>query len=147
MTTAPQIWQLDELEDEILAALARGASGDGQVIDGRALAVKASPACRNSTSIVMGTAACPPGGFQTPRHSHHAEEIAVFLSGRGTVEIEGVRYPVRAGTVLLTPSGASHVSYSEDPQEPLVVLWFYAPPGSEVRWIEPEKHATAGYFG
>ncbi len=144
--TPPQVWQLDDLKREILEALAKGKFGDGQVIDGRALAVKASPEKANSSRIIMGMAACPPS-FATPPHSHDADEIAVFLSGRGSVEIEGVRYPIGPGTVLLTPSGADHTTYSEDPEEPLVVFWLYAPPGSELRWIHPDQHATSGHAG
>ncbi len=138
-------WQLDELASEILAALRSGGAGDGKVIDGRALAVKASPMRENSSKITVGTAALPPD-FRTRPHSHDAEEVAVFLSGAGRVEIDGIPHPVRRGTVLLTPAGTVHVTVS-DPGEPLVVLWFYAPPGSEARWVEPEKHPTAGHAG
>ena len=69
-------WQLDELAGEILEALRSGGSGDGKVIDGRALAVKASPMRENSTKITVGTAALPPG-FSTRPHSHDAEEPSV----------------------------------------------------------------------
>jgi hypothetical protein len=72
------LWQLDDLKDEILEALEQGAAGDGKLIDGRALAVKASPARANSTHLVVGTAALPPS-FKTLPHSHEADEIAVFL--------------------------------------------------------------------
>src|SRR5438552_3598241 len=75
-------WQLDDLAAEILGALASGGSGDGKVIDGRALAVKASPMRENSSKITVGTAALPPD-FSTRPHSHDAEEVAIFLSGSG----------------------------------------------------------------
>ena len=136
-------WDLEALRAEILEALRQGAAGDGQVIDGRALAVKASPMKGNASKIVVGTAALPPG-FSTRPHSHEAEEVAIFLSGSGTVDIDGVAHRVRAGTVLLTPSNAPHVTHSDPGEEHLVVLWFYAPPGSEARWIEPDRHETAG---
>lgn len=139
-------WTLEELTAEALAALADGESGDAKRIDGRALAVKASPMRGNSEHIVTGMAALPPG-FTTRAHSHSAEEIAVFLSGNGRVEIDGVAHAVAAGTVLVTPSDLVHVTHNESADEPLVVLWFYAPPGSEARWVEPEKHETAGHAG
>ena len=63
-----------------------------------------------------------------------AEEVAVVLSGVGNVEIDGVDYPVREGTVLVTPSNSTHVTTSDD-SGPLVILCFYSPPGSEVRWL------------
>jgi mannose-6-phosphate isomerase-like protein (cupin superfamily) len=144
--TRPKLWSLEELKSEVLEALDRGGAGDGRLIDGRVLAVKASPVRGDSTHLIMGTAALPPT-FQTLPHSHEADEVAIFLAGRGAVEIEGERYPVEAGSVLLTPSGAEHVTISEDPEERLVVLWFYAPPGSELRWIEPERHQTYGHAG
>ena len=139
---APQ-WQLDDLIAEALDGLARGESGDAKRIDGRALAVKASPMRGNAVHITTGMAALPPG-FTTKAHSHAAEEIALFLRGSGTVDIDGVAHRVSAGTLLVTPSDLVHVTHSDPGDAPLIVLWFYAPPGSEARWIEPERHATAG---
>lgn len=140
-------WKLDDLESEAMETLRTGqAYRDAKLIDGRVLAVKASPLRQNSSKIVMGTAALPPG-FMTRSHSHEAEEVAVILSGSGAVDIDGVRHPVAAGTVLLTPSNAVHVTHADAGGPPLVILWFYAPPGSEARWVEPEKHETAGHAG
>lgn len=136
-------WQLDDLRAEISEALSTGASGDARLIEGRAIAVKASPFRANSTRIVVGTSALPPGFVTTP-HSHEAEEVAVFLSGSGTVEIDGVANRVAAGTVLLTPSNAVHVTYSDPGSTPLVALWFYAPPGSEARWLELAEKGVGG---
>jgi quercetin dioxygenase-like cupin family protein len=132
-----QQWQLDDLKTEILKTLETGAStGDANLIDGRALAVKGSPLKASSSEIVVGTAALPPG-FHTKPHSHAAEEIALVLEGRGVVEISGVPYPVGPGTLLLTPPNAPHVTHSDPQGPPLLILWFYAPPGSEQRWIPP----------
>jgi quercetin dioxygenase-like cupin family protein len=139
-------WTLDELIAEALAGLADGEAGDAKRIDGRALAVKASPMRGNSEHIVTGMAALPPG-FSTRAHSHSAEEVAVVLRGSGRVDIDGVAHPVSVGTVLVTPSDLVHVTTSDPGSEPLVVLWFYAPPGSEARWVEPERHDTAGPAG
>ncbi len=139
-------WTTEELTAEALAALAEGESGDAKRIDGRALAVKASPMKGNSEHIVTGMAALPPG-FSTRAHSHSAEEVLVVLQGGGTVEIDGVAHPITQGTVLVTPSDLVHVTHNGSETDPLVVLWFYAPPGSEARWVEPEKHETAGHAG
>jgi gentisate 1,2-dioxygenase len=139
-------WQIDDLIAEALAGLEHGEAGDAKRIDGRALAVKASPMKGNSEHIVTGVAALPPG-FSTRAHSHSAEEVAVFLRGSGRVDIDGVRHPVSAGTILITPSDLVHVTHSDPGGEPLVVLWFYSPPGSEARWVEPERHETAGHAG
>ena len=139
-------WQLDALMAEGLAALELGESGDAKRIDGRALAVKASPMRDNSQHMVVGTATLPPG-FSTRAHSHPAEEVAVVLRGSGRVDIDGVSHPIRPGTVLVTPADLVHVTHSDAGDEPLVVLWFYAPPGAEARWVEPDKHDTAGPAG
>lgn len=139
-------FHFDELIAEVLAGLETGESGDAKRIDGRALAVKASPIKGNSEHIVTGMAAVPPG-MSTRAHSHSAEEIAVVLRGSGSVDIDGVNHPLTTGTVLVTPADLVHVTNSDAGVEPLVVLWFYAPPGSEARWVEPEKHETAGHAG
>ncbi len=133
-----QVWHIDELTTEILRSLRSGKpSGDVNLVDGRALAVKASPAKDNSSEIVVGMAALPLG-FQTKLHSHAAEEVALVLGGRGVIEVSGVRHEIRPGTLLLTPSNAPHVTYSDTDGPPLVILWFYAPPGSEQRWMPPK---------
>lgn len=146
MTGAPfaPTWNLDELITEGLEGLARGEAGDAKRIDGRALAVKASPMKDNSKHIVLGTATLPPG-FSTRAHAHSAEEVAVVLRGSGWVDIAGVRHRLATGTILLTPSDLVHVTHSDPGDTPMVVLWFYAPPGSEARWVEPDKHETADH--
>ncbi|HYM84404.1 MAG TPA: cupin domain-containing protein [Candidatus Dormibacteraeota bacterium] len=136
-------WDLAALQTQALAALRAGGQDDAKLIDGRILAVKASPMLGNSSQIVVGTACLPPG-FATRAHSHEAEEVSMILAGSGRIEIDGVAHPVSAGTIVLTPANAVHVTHSEG-SEPLVVLWFYAPPGSEARWVEPDKHETAGH--
>ena len=127
-------WTFDELVAEVLAGLADGESGDAKRIDGRALAVKASPMKGNSEHIVTGMAAVPPN-FSTPAHSHSAEEIAVVLQGDGHVDIDGVAHPLNKGTILVTPADLVHVTHNDSDTETLVVLWFYAPPGAEARWV------------
>lgn len=146
MSQVGSSWQIDDLVAEVLEALQVGASGDGKRIDGRALAVKASPIRGNSSRLVVGMAALPPD-FSTLSHSHEAEEVAFAISGSGWVEIDGVPYPLRQGTVLVTPSGAVHITHADSGHDPLVLFWLYAPPGSEARWIDPERHQTSGHAG
>lgn len=124
---------VSELTAEVLHALEHGDSGDARLHDGRVIAVKTTPARGNASAIVVGAAALPPG-YSTPAHHHESEEVAVILSGAGNVAIDGEDYPVREGTVLVTPSNSTHVT-TADESGPLVILWFYSPPGSEVRWL------------
>jgi quercetin dioxygenase-like cupin family protein len=130
---APATWTFEDLRQEIVTSLAQGGFGDGRIVDGRTVAVKASPARGNSAKIVIGTAALPPG-YRTPPHSHDAEEVAVVLSGGGGIDIDGVEHPVEAGSVVLAPANSQHATFAH-PDTELVVLWFYAPPGSEARWL------------
>ena len=137
MTEIPK-WTLSGLTERIEKTLAGNSGGDGRLIEGRAMAVKASPELGNSAKIVMGTSSLPPD-FATVPHSHGAEEVAVILSGSGWVDIDGVSHPMEEGTVLFTPSNSPHQTHSGP--EGLTVLWFYAPAGSEVRWLDGEDTA------
>ena len=137
MTEIPK-WTFSGLTERIERTLAGNSGGDGRLIEGRAMAVKASPELGNSAKIVMGTSSLPPD-FATVPHSHEAEEVAVILSGSGWVDIDGVSHPMEEGTVLFTPSNSPHQTHSGP--EGLTVLWFYAPPGSEVRWLAGEDTA------
>lgn len=134
MTEAPS-WMVADLAEEIERALAEGGAGDGRIVEERAAAVKASPERGNSSKIVMGTSALPPN-FSTVPHSHEAEEVSVILSGGGRVDIGGDSHPLEKGMVLFTPSDIPHQTHSGP--EGLTVLWFYAPPGSEARWLAPD---------
>lgn len=130
---APTSMTFAELTEEALRALAEGGHGDARLHDGRVVAVKTTPLKNNGSAIVVGTAALPPG-YRTPPHSHEAEEVAIIIAGSGGVDIDGVEFPVEVGTVLVTPSNSTHATFADE-SGPLVVLWFYAPPGSEGRWL------------
>ena len=97
--------------------------------------VRASPELGNSDKIVMGTSALPPH-FSTVPHSHEAEEVAVVISGSGWMDIEGKSHSMEEGTIVFASSNLPHQTHSGP--DGLTVLWFYAPPGSEVRWLEPD---------
>ena len=128
-------WTISELAAEVEKVLAKGIAGDGPLIEGRAMKVKASPELGNSDKIVMGTAALPPH-FSTVPHSHEAEEVALAISGSGWVDIDGKAHPMKEGTVVFASSNLPHQTHSGP--DGLTVLWFYAPPGSEMRWLAPD---------
>jgi quercetin dioxygenase-like cupin family protein len=132
-TYRPTKLTFDQLKGEVLDALSGVEGGDARLHDGRVIAVKTTPLKGNGSDIVVGAAALP-AGYRTPPHSHPAEEVAVFLSGSGGVDIDGEIFSVSEGTVLVTPTNSEHITFADD-DGPLVVLWFYAPPGSEARWI------------
>ena len=128
-------WTISQLAAEVEEVLTKGIAGDGRLIEGRAMKVRASPELGNSDKIVIGTSALPPH-FSTVPHSHEAEEVAVAISGSGWLDIDGKSYPMETGTVVLAASNLPHQTHSGP--DGLTVLWFYAPPGSEVRWLEPD---------
>lgn len=129
---APRVWNHDELVRVGLAALASGGAPGAPLIDGRVLSIRATPANGTSTHMAVGVSVLP-SGYSTPPHEHEAEELATVLSGSGSITIDGVDHPVVPGDVVLTPSRSVHLT-SAGPDGPLVVLWVYAPAGSEERW-------------
>lgn len=134
---APTEFRISALQGEILAALQKDEGfGDGRKVEGRAIAVRASPRCGNARHIVVGTSALPPG-YRTPPHRHASEEVVVVVSGSGGVDIDGTVLRVEEGSVLVTPVNSKHSTFADE-GEPLVILWFYAPPGSERRWLSRE---------
>jgi quercetin dioxygenase-like cupin family protein len=129
-------WQFGTLEDKGLAHL-RGASSGMHDVEGRFMEVLASPAIGNATRLAVGFSALPPG-FAVPEHSHEAEEVAIVLRGSGVVTIDGEDHPISAGTALLHPARSVHATVADRGSE-LLVLWIYAPAGSEERWLESAR--------
>lgn len=108
----------------------------GRWVNGRIVAVLASPELSNATDVAVGVSVLR-AGASTPRHQHRAEEVAVILSGQGVIEIGTQQVTVRAGAVVRTPPHVPHLTRAADGQ-PLQVLWIYAPAGSESRWLQDE---------
>jgi quercetin dioxygenase-like cupin family protein len=136
----PTRMDFEELKTEALRALDEGGSGDWRMHDDRAVAVKTTPLKGNGSAMAVGVSALPPG-YRTPPHSHAAEEVAVVISGSGGIEIGDEVFEVAEGTVLVTPSNSTHSTYS-DSSSSLVILWVYAPPGSEERWLADRATAV-----
>lgn len=103
-------------------------------VNGRVIAVLASPELQNAISYATGVSIVPPG-TSTPWHSHKAEELALIVKGKGVISIGHDHIEVIAGDVVRTPPGIKHQTVAGDDSE-LVVFWVYAPPGSETRWFD-----------
>jgi quercetin dioxygenase-like cupin family protein len=129
---APRVWTHDEIVRVGLAALEAGGAPGAPLIDGRVLSIRATPTNGTSSHMAVGISVLP-SGYSTPPHEHEAEELATVLSGAGSITIDGVELPVGPGSVVLTPSRSVHLT-TAGPDGPLVVLWVYAPAGSEERW-------------
>ena len=105
----------------------------GAWVNGRIVAVLGSPEDDTTTRMAFGMSALPKG-VSTPWHTHDAEELAYIVSGRGVIAIGSESVIVGPGDAVVTPSDAPHQTTAA-PDEDLIVLWMYAPPGSEVRWL------------
>ncbi len=131
-----EVYDLDVMIDTALAALERGGLPGYPVIDGRVIAVLATPEKGTSSDMAIGVSGLPPN-YSTTEHTHRAEEIATIVRGSGTITIDDEPIPVRTGSIVVTPPHARHITTSS-PDEPLVVFWTYSPAGSEGRWLEPD---------
>jgi mannose-6-phosphate isomerase-like protein (cupin superfamily) len=94
-----------------------------------------------SSSLSAGIASCPPlSSASCPsepisssstagslsRHKHVQPELYHILSGRGTVEISGVKHDVGPGTTLLIPGDAEHGVFNYGSED---LKWLYVFPG------------------
>lgn len=126
---------LPALAESALAVLDSGVGTDEfPLLQGRVLAVQASPATETSEDMAWGIAALP-AGYSAPEHTHRAEEFAMILRGSGSITIEDEVIPVREGSVVVTPPHLRHLT-TAGPDGPMVVYWVYGPAGSEARWLE-----------
>lgn len=125
---------IDEMVDEAVAALDAGGTTRFPLIDGRIVAVFATPDDSSSARMAMGVSVLPPG-YSTPPHQHAAEEFAMIIRGTGSITIDDEVIPVAPGDLVVTPPDSVHVttSYADDQ---LVIYWSYGPAGSEQRWLE-----------
>ncbi len=77
-----------------------------------------------SAGLVTGVGEVAPGGV-LPRHYHEPEETYYVVSGRGHVEIDGVRMDVGPGTAVFIPPNARHALYCTG-AVPLVFVFTFA---------------------
>lgn len=132
MNQPARLWNTAELISNGCEALTSGGRKGAAWIDGRILSVKTSIENNPAGGMSLGYSALP-AGYATPPHSHDAEELAFILVGEGAIVVDGVKFRVGPGDILLTPSGSEHATVA-GPDGALVIWWVYAPPGSEARW-------------
>lgn len=124
---------IDEMVDEAVAALDAGGTTKFPLIDGRVVAVFATPDDSTSAKMAMGISVLPPG-YSTPPHQHAAEEFAMIVRGTGSITIDDEIISVGPGDLVVTPPDSVHVTTSLGDDQ-LVVYWSYGPAGSEQRWL------------
>ena len=125
---------IDDMVDEAVAALDAGGTTKYPLIDGRIVAVFATPDDSTSARMAMGISVLPPG-YSTPAHHHPAEEFAMIVRGTGSITIDDEVIPVGPGDLVVTPPDSEHITTSSVDSR-LVVYWSYGPAGSEQRWLQ-----------
>lgn len=135
------IKNLDSMVAKALSALEAGGTDEFPLIDGRIVAVFASPNDSSSEDMALGISALP-AAYSTPIHNHRAEEFALVLRGDGTITINGDDIPVGPGSLVVTPPNAPHVT-TAGPDGPMVIYWVYGPAGSESRWLAHKGKGSA----
>jgi mannose-6-phosphate isomerase-like protein (cupin superfamily) len=94
--------------------------------DGSAIRELAGVPTGNAANQSLAEATVPPGG-ETAEHYHRtSEEIYLFLSGMGTMRLDGEEAPVRAGDCVVIAPGAVHKLFNRG-TDPLVLLCCCAP--------------------
>jgi mannose-6-phosphate isomerase-like protein (cupin superfamily) len=94
--------------------------------DGSSIRELAGVPSANAANQSLAEATVPPGG-ETAAHFHRtSEEIYLFLSGVGTMRLDGDEGPVRAGDCVVIAPGAVH-QLRNPGSEPLVLLCCCAP--------------------
>jgi len=125
---------LDDMVEEAAAALEAGGTARFPLIEGRIVAVFATPDDSTSARMAMGISVLP-AGYSTPAHHHPAEEFAMIVRGTGSITIDGEVIPVGPGDLVVTPPDSEHITTSSADSQ-LVVYWSYGPAGSEQRWLQ-----------
>jgi quercetin dioxygenase-like cupin family protein len=127
-------WSFADLISQLSSTLQTGSSvGQCRWVENRVLGVLATPELRNASRLAVGVSGLP-AGVRTIEHDHEAEELAIVLAGQGEIVIDGQSHEVRPGSIVLAPSFSRHTTQAHA-GNPLLVLWIYAPPGSERKWL------------
>lgn len=63
-------------------------------------------------------------GHHMRRRSHATELLIYCTEGAGQLELEGQKWPVRAGDVVLLPAGIAH-AYATDADNPWSIYWVH----------------------
>ncbi len=78
----------------------------------------------NSQLVIMSI---PPGGFVGAETHKYTEQTLFFLSGTGEGELDGKKFPIIPGDVVVVVPGTEH-NFWNTGTEPLQIYTVYAPP-------------------
>ena len=94
--------------------------------DGSSIRELAGIPTGNAANQSLAEATVPPGSATIEHYHRTSEEIYLFLSGMGTMELDGETAPVRAGDAIVIAPGMPHKLLNTGP-EPLVLLCCCSP--------------------
>jgi mannose-6-phosphate isomerase-like protein (cupin superfamily) len=97
--------------------------------DGSSIRELAGVPSGNSVNQSLAEAVVPAGGVTVAHYHPRSEEIYLFTSGSGRMQLGEEERSVAAGDAVVIPPGTPHKLWS-DPEEPLVLLCSCAPPYS-----------------
>ena len=81
-----------------------------------------------SASLVsMGAEATGKNAKLNQPHSHSNEQMTVCIEGKGTVIIDGIRYPIKKGSYWLAPPDVPHTLDTSEADGPVTILQLFAP--------------------
>jgi mannose-6-phosphate isomerase-like protein (cupin superfamily) len=98
---------IDDMVDEAVVTLDAGGTARFPLIDGRIVAVSATPDDSTSARMATGISVLPPG-YSTPAHHHAAEEFAMIARGTASTTIADEVIPVGLGDLVVTPPDSDH---------------------------------------
>ena len=129
---SPLISSVPKLETESKKAVVSQPE-DGEtffVRENTPITIRVSKATNLIDAISICTEEIQPGG-KIPIHKHlHEDEFFIFQKGNGTIEIDGVEFPVKSGTTGLVPRAIWH-SITNNSSELLIFTFGYSPAGFE----------------
>ena len=94
--------------------------------DGSSIRELAGVPSGNAANQSLAEATVPPGGETAEHYHHRSEEIYYFVSGAGTLRLDGEEAPVRDGDCVVITPGAVHKLFNPG-TDPLVLLCCCAP--------------------
>ena len=99
------------------------------------IATDAVPASNCSACVIR----VAPGDKVTPAHSHpQGEEVIYIITGSGRVLVGDDVSPVRAGSIVLFPTGVVHMLHNTGSEEMKVVCFFAPPTGLDNDRMHPD---------
>jgi quercetin dioxygenase-like cupin family protein len=81
----------------------------------------------SASLVTMGPEATGKNAKLNAAHSHYHEQLTICLEGKGTVIIDGIRYPVKKGSYWLTPPNVPHALDTSEADGEVTILQLFTP--------------------